>query len=496
MPDKTLSIKIQVTADSSAGTTQAADDVKKLSDQTRHLGEEEKKTGEHAEHSGESHRALHALLRLLGQETVPELGEALHGLTLGPLGAVFALGVAASYAAKYFENLDETAKKASETFEGFADHVAKMRELNQQAAEYSAHLDNIVTKEEALAAVLKDEATYRAAIAAAQAKVDQAQTGAESSAINNEEKAGRITPEDAAAKRALAQLEESRRESDAAAAAKQKEISELQHQLDQATLNAHMLRPQVDQATESHKTDVLSRDNAASSLKTLQAAAPDLLKALNAADKAAKDPDAKQLRDLAVADGGGSPGEKLAIYMYDRRQRQLADAQAAYKTNADSQDKENAIIGREGDSGEKLKELQKSLDTNTVAMTTLAENMRSLSNNAGAENQGTGIAQGFEAVKALNDFMAQFRNSPLGKSGKNISFLDDVSHAQDLQQNGKKLTQSNKDTLRAFAELVNTQVAHNTALGAQLHKWAANQADSEARLEAIDAILSRANGGK
>lgn len=87
---------------------------------TEDLGNEEKKTAEHAEHLHLNHRALHQIMHLIGKETAPELGHALAGAMLGPLGLALAVGYAiegiSEHVKKLNEDLDAVAEKAGEAF--------------------------------------------------------------------------------------------------------------------------------------------------------------------------------------------------------------------------------------------------------------------------------------------------------------------------------------------------------------------------------------------
>lgn len=127
MPDKDLTIKVSTIADNTGAkeASKSLDKVVTSADQvtastgatakaTKKLEEAHDDAGKKAEHSHGSHRALNGILRLLGKETVPELGHALHSLEFGGLGGVLAIGFAAEFIAKQFEAAAEAAAKLRE----------------------------------------------------------------------------------------------------------------------------------------------------------------------------------------------------------------------------------------------------------------------------------------------------------------------------------------------------------------------------------------------
>ncbi|HXI73447.1 MAG TPA: hypothetical protein VNN22_24150 [Verrucomicrobiae bacterium] len=87
------------------------------------------KGGEAAEHSHVSHKALHLLLKQIGEASAPGAGHALAALAMGPIGALIALATIANEIKKHIDEISEATEKLNE--EQLAEHQANVASLKQ-----------------------------------------------------------------------------------------------------------------------------------------------------------------------------------------------------------------------------------------------------------------------------------------------------------------------------------------------------------------------------
>jgi len=193
----------------------------------KHSWEEEGSANEVSEGHAQATRRLFTELNKI----VPELGHALHESFMGPIGAVIMLttAVADAYStiAEFNAKLNEIAQQnASADFMGSI--TAQLQVFSSAAAEAQGFADalrNITTNSNTLNTQLQAQLTLYQAIERAQAGLVSAQKGLAIAEIQRDEAAHKITPEQAAERRAKAEkdaLEAEQKARDAAADAELK----------------------------------------------------------------------------------------------------------------------------------------------------------------------------------------------------------------------------------------------------------------------------------
>ena len=192
--DKPVRIRIIVSREQENGGAQAVardlNEVKQAAGgagkSVNELGEAHQESSKHASESHENHRALHALFRMLGKETVPEFGHALHALTMGPLGAVVALGAALEIVSEHLSEASEHANKLlelnwesqHESVKSLAESYDRLEESLKKASEVT---DPLKHKHDADLAVLNATAKAHKEILEAMEKEELAAAGGDKS---------------------------------------------------------------------------------------------------------------------------------------------------------------------------------------------------------------------------------------------------------------------------------------------------------------------------
>ena len=118
-----------------AETAAAGGDTTVLDSTLKKLGETQDKTGKETEKLHVNHRALHAIMNMIGRETAPALGHALTGLLYGSIGGVMALGYG-------FQFVKESIAKAKEKTQ---EYLAAIRGFEADATSFTAGQDQINT---------------------------------------------------------------------------------------------------------------------------------------------------------------------------------------------------------------------------------------------------------------------------------------------------------------------------------------------------------------
>jgi len=259
----------QAAAEAEKTRAEAAAKLEEQLKNLKHSWEEEGGANEASEGHAQGTRRLFTELNKI----VPELGHALHEAFMGPIGAVIMLttAVADAYStiAEFNAKLDEMAKQnASADFMGSI--TAQLQVFTNAAAEAQAFADalqNITTNSNTLNTQLQDQLSLYQAIERAQAGLVSAQKGLAIAEIQRDEAAHKITPEQAAERRAKAEKDALEAEQKARDAAQDTELNAKQATLkkaksDQARLegDAAIAAEQVD-ADKKH-SEVVKLDPA------------------------------------------------------------------------------------------------------------------------------------------------------------------------------------------------------------------------------------------
>ncbi len=135
MADEQFKILITSEADNS-GFNSAAN-------ATANLGDAEHKTAAQAEQLHMNHRALRAIMNMIGQQTAPELGHALTGALYGPIGIALAVGYAFAGVQKYIAGMNAELDKsgaaaAQPLFDGVKHLEEEWKTVIEKVAAYTA----------------------------------------------------------------------------------------------------------------------------------------------------------------------------------------------------------------------------------------------------------------------------------------------------------------------------------------------------------------------
>ena len=154
MPDEQFKILITSEADNTGFTSagRAAAD----------LGDAEQITAEQAERLHMNHRALHAIMHMIGQQTAPELGHALTGALYGPIGIALALGYAFAGVQKYIAGMNAELDKsgaaaAQPLFDGVKHLEEEWKTVTEKVAAYTAAVANAGKDKDPIDTQIKSE---------------------------------------------------------------------------------------------------------------------------------------------------------------------------------------------------------------------------------------------------------------------------------------------------------------------------------------------------
>jgi len=245
----------QAAAEAEKTRAEAAAKLEEQLKNLKHSWEEEGGANEASEGHAQGTRRLFTELNKI----VPELGHALHEAFMGPIGAVIMLttAVADAYStiAEFNAKLDEMAKQnASADFMGSI--TAQLQVFTNAAAEAQAFADalqNITTNSNTLNTQLQDQLSLYQAIERAQAGLVSAQKGLAIAEIQRDEAAHKITPEQAAERRAKAEKDALEAEQKARDAAQDTELNAKQATLKKA--KADQARLEGDAAIAAEQVD-------------------------------------------------------------------------------------------------------------------------------------------------------------------------------------------------------------------------------------------------
>ena len=184
-----------------------AEAAKKLEEQLKQLGQGQKEVGEKTE-EGSSHARAQFLLLSEMNKVVPELGHMLHAAFAGPIGPLIiltaAIGSAYDSVKEFNKTLDEAATRgANADFLGsLIDRMGEFASAAADAQGFADSLAHIATNADTLNGKLTENLRLMQAIERALAAQTSAQKALDIAKIQEDEAAHRLTPEQAAQKRA------------------------------------------------------------------------------------------------------------------------------------------------------------------------------------------------------------------------------------------------------------------------------------------------------
>lgn len=149
----------------------------RVNEQIEAYAKSNEEAGKEAEKLEIRERALHGIFRLLGEETIPEFGEALHASTLGTGGAILAIGIGLKYLQEEFTEVRERAREVAkikwdaqiESTNEFADATQELADSLEKAGKSA---DPIKEKYTTQLAVLNATITAHEKILASMEKED------------------------------------------------------------------------------------------------------------------------------------------------------------------------------------------------------------------------------------------------------------------------------------------------------------------------------------
>ena len=182
-----------------------------LKNTTDDTGDVTKKLTDSMDESGESskkleinHRALHAIMNMIGQQTAPQLGHALTGALYGPIGIALAIGYAFEFVRKRIaetnKELDDFAALAAdrgETIKQAMDKAFVEVLTDEAAAALKKRFDDMATGMERYNTAAQQAVTLAKELRQIELEKTNAQDAAANAADDNRVKEGTMTKEQA-----------------------------------------------------------------------------------------------------------------------------------------------------------------------------------------------------------------------------------------------------------------------------------------------------------
>jgi hypothetical protein len=195
-PDDSLEILIRMTADTSGGK-EATESLKQLGKETKSEGEATEESGRHAERSGLSHRALHMVLRQVGESSKGlEIGlAALSGVMMGSVTfGITAVIQGVRLLIGHFQQLKEKALEAAkETVRFWESALQANSDARKAASDYVDALRKIIENVDTLKQKEAEEQTVLQKVLEARLKILEAERQAEiTKAFGDKEEEARI----------------------------------------------------------------------------------------------------------------------------------------------------------------------------------------------------------------------------------------------------------------------------------------------------------------
>jgi hypothetical protein len=260
-PDDSLEILIRMTADTSGGkeAIKAIDDVGK---QTGKTSEATAESGRHAEKSGLSHRALHMILRQVGESSRGlEIGlAALSGVMMGSVTfGITAVIQGVRLLIEHFEKQKEKVKEvAKATVEAWTTILQANADARKAASDYATALEKIFTNVNTLKEKEGEEQAVLQKILEARLKILEAERQAEiAKAKGDKEEEARIN------------ARYGRRNTDAELQNEQAEIDLKKAHLDDQTRDAMQKQRALETAEKAKEAGAPGRTEAAEAAATL-----------------------------------------------------------------------------------------------------------------------------------------------------------------------------------------------------------------------------------
>lgn len=489
MSDEQKNLKIGIetvaTGDGAQKAAQDLEGVKKATDKAKDANKEHEK-GWHGINleMGENRRVMRDLTEAFGP--LIEVARAFMNPFIGSI--TIAIGLFAKFReslAHWNEEMNKTIEIQAEAefLPGIEAKHEKLVKLNEEFEKYLDGVEHQISQQQTLNTALEQENAIRAAIAAAKAKVEGAQTNAAEAGIDADLAAWRITAVQAAARKASLKVGSNRATEDAESLKDQQAIDDLERRKTQAQ------DPKIKSDLAAAEAAVKAQQPDIDSAKSAFEKEKERIKGL---DKTALDAQ-KDLEDRQWQADRLGLGNLLA-----QRDAFLGSLPARAETAKSEAEQARANIVKGG----KLYEANENADTtsapleraekaNTDAELFLKEFPDKLATamaTANAREKGSAGAGGSDATAALLKLIAGNRNTNLG-DGVTLGFIDAVANVQSHAANHEKLTQSQQQIAHAYADLMNNQIRHNSVIYNLILQLVSAHVDAATKLNLINREL-------
>jgi hypothetical protein len=272
MADKTLEILIKVVADT-LGIQITREQAQALTAELGKQGAATQATGEDSAKAAEKLKLFHGeageMRKVITEVTriSPMLGEALR-IAMNPVGGTVAAAVGLfvlmkEHISEVNRELDDMGVKAAEpTFlEGIRARLDVLREASKAAAEYSTHINTLLTGEQGITSELASQLSLQAAITAARQEQTKAELTLEQAKIRAAQARGEISPEVAAARMASANAKAIADEARAKSNAQYGDVSTKTTALETAEGQMPQLKANADALTKTYSDEAARRAN-------------------------------------------------------------------------------------------------------------------------------------------------------------------------------------------------------------------------------------------
>jgi hypothetical protein len=379
--DNILNILIRFGLSNEQAAAAAKDIIQETGKATQKLGEDHQ---EAAKKVKLFHEEAGEMRKVIGEVTQmsPLLGEALR-IAMNPIGGTVAAAVGLfvlmkEHLAEVNKELDEQAERAADpTFiEGIRARLDVLREASKAAAEYSTHINTLLTGEQGITSELASQLSLQAAITAARQEQTKAELTLEQAKIKAAQARGEISPEVAAARLASANAKAIADEARAKSNAQYGDVSTKTTALETAENQMAGMKANADALTKAYNDEAARRARNAKDF-----GGDDFAKQTTEAqaqkEKADKEFEKVKFNNLGIRGQDGSSAAydwdtaALHVAQAEAKLNSLRQGRAQFKRDQDTE-------GQFNDLGSQATEARAKAEANATAIGTLTGELKRL----------------------------------------------------------------------------------------------------------------------